>query len=166
VTYETLWLAWVGLMALCIGLAFAVMRWHSRPAERALSFILGALFAQLLLLVVVGVPRFLAMAFTEGAGAVAEGIGFIAAYAVGAAGVAAVGIACARNPLIRPTWWFIGGAVASNVLAAARIVVDWATRGVSSDATGLLLNLVLGSALVLGYRWGLRPRRPRGNTQT
>jgi hypothetical protein len=78
---------------------------------------------------------------------------------VGTVAVGAAGVLCARNPLIRPSWWFIAGAVSMNVYAAAAILVTWKQQTAESAATSLVLNIVLASALVLGYWWGLRPSR-------
>jgi hypothetical protein len=160
VSYQLVWFAWAALLALTIGLAFAVMRWQSVSAGHALSFILGVLFGQILVMLAVGVPRFLAVAFTEGAGAEAGTIGLVVAYMVGAVAVGATGVALARNPLITPSWWFVAGAVANNAVGAARTVAEWTSQDPASSYLGLVLNLALGAALIGGYWLGRRSRSP------
>jgi len=161
VAYEQIWYSWAAVVAFALALALMVIWRESSVAERILSFVLGAVFGQICILLFVGFPKFLAIAYTEGAGNGVRQMAFALAYALGAVSLGGVGVVCARNPLITVTWWFIAGAVSTNAAAVVRTASSWGQQDPAAALTSVALSLVFGAALATGYWWGLRSRRVR-----
>jgi hypothetical protein len=151
--YQIVWFAWTAIVVLALVLAFVAFRFKSPLARNMLWFVAGIVAGQALVLVLVGIPVFVATAFTEGAEGGARLVGVVGAYVFGAAALMAVGRACGRNPSV--PWWFIAGAVAIDAAAVVRALAT----GLANPGTALYniaLSVLLASALGGGFLWGRR----------